>query len=902
MKNITKMRKITPWAALLICLTLTFLTWLFSNKYNQEGAQQRYQYRTDQIVVAVIKRMDDYAMVLRGGAALFAASEEVTRAEWRTYVEHLSLGDAFPGIQGVGFSKVIQPLDLAGHIQQIRAEGFPQYTVRPEGERDVYTSIIFLEPFDVRNQRAFGYDMFSEPVRRAAMQQARDMDAISISGKVTLVQETEQDVQAGFLMYVPVYARGMPTNSVEERRAALQGYVYSPFRIGNLVRGIFPDPVNDIDFEVYDGDAVSPSTLMYDNNGSFSGLGEKHQSLFSSRKIINLYGHPWILVFTTLPPFESAAEQFQLWGILTAGIVISILAFLFVREQENTRERALTLAHEMTSVLCKREEELSDSEVMWRGLVNANPESVFLTDTAGIVLAANETVMQRLGKTDQETIGSNFFDLLPPTVATERKERTEQVISSGKPVRFEDLCVGRYHDNYIHPIFDRDGKLIRLAFFGLDITERKRVEEAQRKHTERATMLAEISQSLAEVIGDPQTSIALIARRVTELIGDTTIIRLVSKDGLYLDPIAVYHPDPVILAHMRELYATLRQDVNEGFAPRIFQTGQALLIPSITMEQIQATIEPRLWPILDLHSVHSLIIAPLRSQGRILGLLSVMRIQPDNPYTAEDRNFLQDLADRAALALTNTNLFSDLKAYTTRLEQSNRDLQEFAYVASHDLQEPLRKVLAFGDRLANKYGDVLDETGLDYLKRMQGASQRMQTLLNDLLSFSRVSTRAQPFTEVDLNTLAGEVLSDLENQIERSQGRVEIGELPTIEADPTQMHQLLQNLIGNALKYHKDNISPTVQVLAQIKGGECQISVKDNGIGFDIQYLDRIFKPFQRLHNREEYEGSGMGLAICRRIVERHGGKITAASTPGEGSTFIVTLPIHPSKGDNSHV
>jgi len=242
---------------------------------------------------------------------------------------------------------------------------------------------------------------------------------------------------------------------------------------------------------------------------------------------------------------------------------------------------------------------------------------------------------------------------------------------------------------------------------------------------------------------------------------------------------------------------------------------------------------------------------------------------------------------------------AQLEVNIAKLERSNRDLQEFAYVASHDLQEPLRKVLAFGDRLASKYAAVLDETGLDYLKRMRDASQRMQNLINDLLSLSRISTRAQPFTAVDLKMLAQEALSDLENQIERTQGRVEIRDLPTLEADPTQMHQLLQNLIGNALKFHDEKSPPLIKVSAQSLEKECRISVEDNGIGFDIQYLDRIFKPFQRLHNREEFEGSGMGLAVCRRIVERHGGSITATSAPGEGSTFIVTLPLHQTQGDS---
>jgi PAS domain S-box-containing protein len=245
---------------------------------------------------------------------------------------------------------------------------------------------------------------------------------------------------------------------------------------------------------------------------------------------------------------------------------------------------------------------------------------------------------------------------------------------------------------------------------------------------------------------------------------------------------------------------------------------------------------------------------------------------------------------------------TNLKLYAAKLEQSNRDLQEFAYIASHDLQEPLRKVLAFGDRLAGKYTNILDETGQDYLKRMRDASQRMQTLINDLLSFSRVSTRAQPFTDIDLNSVIQDVVSDLENQIDRTQGKVEFSVMPVIEADPTQMHQLLQNLITNALKFHQSTISPIIQVSTQILGSKCQICVKDNGIGFEMQYLDRIFKPFQRLHGREEYEGSGMGLAICRRIVERHSGEITAISTPGEGSTFIITLPMHQSTGDVTYV
>ena len=238
-------------------------------------------------------------------------------------------------------------------------------------------------------------------------------------------------------------------------------------------------------------------------------------------------------------------------------------------------------------------------------------------------------------------------------------------------------------------------------------------------------------------------------------------------------------------------------------------------------------------------------------------------------------------------------------ALNQELGRSNRELQDFAYVASHDLQEPLRKIQAFGDRLKSKYGPALNDEGLDYLDRMQKSARRMHTLINDLLEYSRVTTKGDPFTPVDLNQVARDVLSDLEVRVQQSGGRVETGELPVLEADPLQMRQLLQNLIGNALKFYRPEQTPVVRVTAEDAGdGFCQIAVADNGIGFEEKYLDRIFTPFQRLHGRNEYEGTGMGLAVCRRIAERHGGDITAQSTPGQGTTFMVTLPLK-QNGDN---
>jgi len=253
----------------------------------------------------------------------------------------------------------------------------------------------------------------------------------------------------------------------------------------------------------------------------------------------------------------------------------------------------------------------------------------------------------------------------------------------------------------------------------------------------------------------------------------------------------------------------------------------------------------------------------------------------------------------------------------SELARSNGELEQFAFVASHDLQEPLRKIQAFGDRLKIKCEAVRLEEGRDYLERMQSAAARMQTLINDLLTFSRVISSSQPFVPVDLGSVTREVLIDLEHRIERTKAQVQADRLPTIDADPLQMRQLLQNLIGNALKFQRADTIPVVKIEAQMVTRDqirddavfpnlppmpspddrfCVLTVQDNGIGFEEQYLDKIFTVFQRLHGRSEYEGTGVGLAVCRRITDRHGGLITAQSKLGEGSTFVVILPIHQPK------
>ena len=265
---------------------------------------------------------------------------------------------------------------------------------------------------------------------------------------------------------------------------------------------------------------------------------------------------------------------------------------------------------------------------------------------------------------------------------------------------------------------------------------------------------------------------------------------------------------------------------------------------------------------------------PINENGRVVGSVIMFK-------DITERKQVQDsLARKAA-----------------ELARSNAELEQFAFVASHDLQEPLRKIQAFGDRLKVKCQPIQAPDIQDYLDRMQGAAARMRNLINDLLTFSRVIRSSEPFVAVDLGAITKEVLGDLEVRIEKSGAKVEIEELPKIDGDPMQMRQLMLNLLSNALKFQPPGAIPLIKISATTltplsREPQCELRVQDNGIGFDEKYMDKIFAVFQRLHGRTEYEGTGVGLAVCRRIVDRHHGTITATSQSGKGATFIVTLPV----------
>ncbi len=292
------------------------------------------------------------------------------------------------------------------------------------------------------------------------------------------------------------------------------------------------------------------------------------------------------------------------------------------------------------------------------------------------------------------------------------------------------------------------------------------------------------------------------------------------------------------------------------------------------------------------HNLESCWSTPIMdTAGKVLGTFALYYHKPRKPIQAE-LELIKSSANIAALAIHKDKAGEELKIYATELERSNRELSDFAYIASHDLQEPLRKISIFSDRVL-EVKNSFNDTQKGYLERMGRAAGRMQSLIEDLLKLSQVTTTGEPFQKVDLGQIALEVIEDLDAKLQETQGEINVGELPQIEADPFQMRQLLQNLIENALKYHKEDTPPQVQLDSSYETKEgWSINIKDNGIGLDEEkFSDRIFAPLERLHGTSAYEGTGIGLAICKKIITRHSGSIFVRSQEGQGATFTFTLP-----------
>ncbi len=518
----------------------------------------------------------------------------------------------------------------------------------------------------------------------------------------------------------------------------------------------------------------------------------------------------------------------------------------------------------------RTEEALERERDLLRVLLESVPDRVYFKDSQSRFIRCSNEFANILGKQSPiELLGKSDFDLFTEEHARPAFEDEKRIMETGEPiigkVEKETWADGRvtWVTTTKMPHRDKDGKVVGTFGISRDITSLKRAEEELRRSQSFLNSVIE-NLPIMVFIKDPQLRFVLINKAGEELTGYPREVFLGKSDSDFYPP-----------------------DIAAGYTARdreALEGGKLVDIPEEPLES--------------------------REKGTRVLHTQKIPIQDDHGRPQYLVGISEDITERKEAE-------ERLRRFAGRLEQNNRELQDFAYVASHDLQEPLRKVQAFGDRLKTRCAESLPDEGRDYLQRMQEAARRMQILIEDLLSYSRVTTRANPFVSVDLNETVRHVLSDLELTTEELQAKITVEPLPTVDADATQMRQLMQNLIGNALKFRRKDVRAEVRIWSQVitdpgeakptkiplrdfnitpKTPHCLLYVEDNGIGFDEKYAEKIFIVFQRLHGRGVYEGTGVGLAICRKIALRHGGEITATSQPGQGSVFVVLLPINQTK------
>lgn len=699
--------------ALIFCLSV----WGWNEVRNAEHelVQLEFTVEANKVRTAVRDRMRAYELVLKGGVGLFEARGQVSREEWRTYVETLRLAEDYPGIQGMGFAQVIAPSERDAHVREIRSRGFPKYRMWPAGERSSYTSIIYLEPFDVRNRRAFGYDMFSQPTRREAMERARDSGRPAVSGRVVLVQETGKDVQAGFLTYVPVYKKGLPRNTATQRKAALRGYVYSAFRMNDLMAGILGDEAQNITLRIYDGDRVAKNALM------FVTATPAQSADFRTVTRTRLGGRSWTLEVASRARFDAGSALEMSTLLLVAGLIVSVLFMALTWLIMNMHSRALAYAGWMTAALRK-------SERQFRAAIDYSAVGMALVAPDGRWKEVNQALVELLGYSREELLAS-------------------------------DLPSIRHPDDLAEDV-DMVGKMLNR----------------------------EISSYRMEK-------------------------RYLRKDGTYV------------------------------------------------------------WV-----------------------LLSVALVWNDDGTPLHFISQIQDISERrqreAEIWDMNAELERRVLNRTSDLELANEELAAFSYSVSHDLRAPLRSIHGFSQALEEDYGDKLDDDGKDFIKRVCEATGRMERLIDDMLKLSRINRNEMEFSDIDLSASAETIASRLREDDPSRNVSLEIAPGLTAKADQELTGILLENLLGNAWKYSAKQEHARIEFGAMDgDDGETVFFVRDNGAGFDMSYADKLFKPFQRLHSASDFEGTGIGLATVARIVRRHGGRIWAEASPGEGATFYFTLP-----------
>ncbi len=901
-------RNLIPYVVLFAGLLFTALVYYSLTAIGGEEDKAQFNASVQEVEAGIRSRIETYEALLAATSGLYAASDKVTEADFRHFVDRMQIRKRYPGVLGIGFSKRLSAAEKESFLQARRKEGFANFRIWPENERDEYHSITYLEPLDERNKRALGYDMFTEPVRRAAMEQARDSGEEAASRGVRLVQETEPE-QAGFLIYVPVYQNGSDTTSVSKRREALVGFVYSPIRVNDFLAGVLRADNADTNFHVLDGPDPS-ANLIYDSTANAPG-DQNHRPHLTDSRSIEIGGQQWMLSFSNGPTLDRASGKRFAYYALGGGLLISLLFFVVTRAQMHARSLAETAAAELRSSEAivrktladheRAETALRESEERYRELVENANDIVYTVDLDGKVSSVNKAGELITGFPRDELVGKDLSEILSDASTEVSRRMLDRKLAGEERTNFEVDLRAKSGSLVTVEISSRlvlkDGQPFGVQGIARDITLRRRAEEALRQADQRALSeyerLLERIATLSQALGT--------ARRLTAIFKALTDFAIVSApcDGLF---VSLYDSGEDTRTACFAWGDGQEMDVTSlppmpvntlGPNGRAIRSGE-VVITNDYMSATRGHPSVIVGPENGLRPESSMAL-PMTVMGRIVGTIEIQSYERA-AYREGHVTAMGMAANLTAVAIENVRLLERESSARAAAEESNRLKDEFLATVSHELRTPLTAILGWSRMLE---GGGLDPAATERAIQTIWRNAKSQSqIIDDILDVSRIITGnlyldLQP---IELAPVIESAINVVRPTAEAKNIRIDVDfeTHPTvISGDAHRLQQVIWNLLSNAIKF----TAAEGRVLISLRqlDSQAEISVLDTGQGINRDFLPFVFDRFRQADSTttRQHGGLGLGLAIARHLVEIHGGTIHAQSEgKGRGSTFSVRLPL----------
>ncbi len=859
-----------PWLILLAGVVLSLVIWQSAQQRADERARVAFEHLADRVLASIDRRIDANAQVLRGVEGLFDASVDVSREEFHAYIAAMHLDRHFPGIQGVGFAKLIRPEGLAAHIRRIRTEGFPAYEVRPGGQRDVYTSIIYLEPFDWRNQRAFGFDMYSEPVRRQAMSRARDSGGAALSGRVTLVQETDKEVQAGVLLYVPVYGGvGIP-GAMEERQSRLIGWAYSPLRMNDLMRGLLqrehPDLAGRVSVRIHEDPRSRDETLLFESEPK---APPSDDGLTVTREIL-LAGQQWYVTLRSLPGYQTNGTGTGEFALLLAQLAVTWLVAILVSILFRARARDMAAMDRLT----RANQETDRERRRLQSIFDASSVAIFFVDASGVLTQVNKRMAEMFATTVDALPGAEYVSLIHPSEREVGRAKMQALLAGDIDVvdverKYWRADHSEFWGHLTGRRFSENGNgepgLIGVIS---DITSRRLAEQALRESEERYRLIADNSSDVIWLMDLASMRFIYVSPSVIRLRGWTPEEVIAQPLEAAVTPESGARIAEALAERMRRL---ANGDDQARFA--ISEVDQPCKDGCIISTEVVTTV------LLD-------------SSGKPVQLLGITRDITERKRTEAELGKYREHLEEIVESRT-----EDLAKALDAAEAASRAKSVFLANMSHELRTPMNGIMGMNSLAIRR---AADPKLIEYLNKSNASARHLLALIDNVLDIAnfeagRVELSEAPFS---LAKLIDEVLGMQDAAVrEKSLAlTAEISpDLPDeLSGDAVRLKQVLLNILGNAVKFSvQGEIRLRVVATSEdAEGIELCFEISDQGIGLDAGARSRLFDLFSQGDEAptRAFGGTGLGLVLARRITRLMGGDIDVASEPGVGSRFRVTV------------